>query len=1195
MTCTNCGVENLAGAKFCYECGTPLTRACPSCGSAVLSVAKFCSECGFTLAPHATIATDGQVSRPATTTPASRLGGYQASAGQILTELRLVSVLFCDLAGFTPLAEARDPEEVRELLTGYFDLARGIVARYGGVIEKFIGDAVMAVWGVPAAQEDDAERAVRAGLELVSAVGSYGSELGHFELAARVGVVTGQAATTETPEEGFVVGDRVNTAARIQAVAPPGCCYVDEATRRATDAAIAYADAGAHQLKGKAGSAQLYRALRVVSGVRGALKSEGLEAPFVGRDRELRLVKDLFHASAEEKRAHLVSVTGIAGIGKSRLAWEFYKYMDGLSDFFLWHRGRCLSYGEGVAYWALAEMVRGRAGILEGEDGASASAKLHAAVEEHVADPDERRWVEPRLAHLIGLEETPARDREDLFAAWRLFFERMAEVEPVVMSFEDMQWADASMLDFIEYLLDWSRNYPIFVLTLSRPELVDRRPTWGAGRRNFTSIYLEPLSPVAMEQLITGLVPGLPAEVSDQILARAEGVPLYAVETVRMLIDRGLLVREGPSYQPVGTIGALDVPETLHALISARLDGLSPAERSLLQDAAVIGKTFSKESLAELTGASAETLDELLASLVRKEVVSIQSDPRSPERGQYGFLQDLVRAVAYEMLAKRDRKDKHLAVAAYLAAEWGADEHEIIEVVASHYLRAYQLAPDAPDAGEVKAKARELNMRAGERAAALAATEEAERYFDQAVELSDDASSTAAMAERAGQMARLRGHLDRARAHFETALSLFDATGQMHASARVNARLGDLDHLSGHLEGGIERMEQAFEVLSGQDHDEDFATLAAELGRLHFFRGNRELAASRIEVALEVAEKLGLPEQLSQALNTKAMMLFMFNRREEAGVLLQHALQVALDNGRHQAALRGYNNLIYSLEARDRYAEAWALIRPGLELARRAGDRAWEADLLSGEVSLFIALGQWREAVERVAEIERSEDPLSLRGATVDVLSLVQVHVYRGDLEVANEMLERASPFVESTDDVQSRSAYAHYLSLLLRAQGALGQALAAAEVAVEAGDKLGAGSPIFKLGIVDGIEAALAVGKVTRAEAFLETIEKLAPGEASPFLRAQGFRLRARLPAEDDHSTTDERLSAASAIFRDLGTPFWLAVTLLEHGESLATHEQTEEAAPLLAEAREIFERLEARPFLERIAGLADTEVMSA
>jgi len=1103
-------------------------------------------------------------------------------------------VLFCDLVGFTPLSDSRDPEEVRELLSGYFDLARGIVSRYGGVVEKFIGDAVMALWGAPVAMEDDAERAVRAGLELVSAVATYGSELANFGLAARVGIVTGQAATTETPEEGLVVGDRVNTAARIQAVASPGCCYVDESTKRATDAAIVYGDAGSYQLKGKAEPAQLYRALRVVAGVGGALKSEGLEAPFVGRDRELRLVKDLFHASAEEKRAHLVSVTGIAGIGKSRLAWEAYKYMDGLSDAFFWHRGRCLSYGEGVAYWALAEMVRGRAGILEAEEAASATAKLHACVQHYVSDPEERAWVEPRLAHLIGLEERVARDKEDLFAAWRLFFERMAQVQPVLMSFEDMQWADASLLDFIEYLLDWSRSHPIFVLTLARPELVERRPSWGAGRRNFTSIYLEPLSERAMRELITGLVPGLPQEVSDQILARAEGVPLYAVETVRMLIDRGLLVREGSSYQPTGQIAALDVPETLHALIAARLDGLSAEERSLLQDAAVVGKSFSKESLLSLTGLSQETLEALLSSLVRKEVVSLQTDPRSPERGQYGFLQDLVRAVAYETLPKRQRKDKHLAVASWLADEWGDEDQEIIEVIASHYLRAYELAPEAEDAEDVKARARDLIVRAGERAAALAASEEAERYFEQALELADDPDTKAHIEERAGQMALLCGHHERARAHFETAVSLLDAMDRTHGAARVNARLGDLDRLAGHLEDGIRRMEQAFRVLSTEEHDEDFATLTAELGRLHFLLGNHEIATARIDIALEVAERLCLPEQLSQALNTKAMSLYWASRREEAGALLQHALQVALDKDCHGAALRAYNNLVYSLEGRDSYKEAYALSETALELARRAGDRLWESDLSSGAMSLLVALGRWDEALAYAAEVEGSGDVAQSLFCDA-VLPVVGVLVYRGELDQAKEILVLTAPFVDVTDDVQMRSQYSVDHALVLRAEGELEPALAAAEVAVASAAQLGIANQSFKYGIVEAMEAALELADQARAEELLQTIEQLAPGEVTPFLRAQGLRFRARLAADGEDRATAASLAASEGIFREMSTPFWLAVTLLEHAEWLASRDRVADAEPLLSEAREIFVRLEARPFLERVAAVAGRESISA
>ena len=343
-------------------------------------------------------------------------------------------------------------------------------------------------------------------------------------------------------------------------------------------------------------------------------------------------------------------MTGIAGIGKSRLAWEFYKYFDGLPQLTYWHRGRCLAYGDGVAYWALADMVRMRCRIAEDDDQDTARAKLREALEEHLPDESERAFVEPRLAQLLGLAEAETPDRQDLFAAWRLFFERLAEVYPTVLAFEDMQWADASLLDFVEHLLDWSRNHSIYVMTLARPELVERRPTWGAGQRNFTSIYLDPLPEKAMGYLLDGLVPGLPAEARDQILARAEGVPLYAVETVRMLLDRGDLVQDGAVYRPAREIASLDVPETLHALIAARLDGLSPDERRLLQDGAVLGKTFTERGLAALDGNGRADLGPLLAGLVRKEVLSLQTDPRSPEHGQYGFLQDLVRHVAYETL-----------------------------------------------------------------------------------------------------------------------------------------------------------------------------------------------------------------------------------------------------------------------------------------------------------------------------------------------------------------------------------------------------------------------------------------------------------------------------------------------------------------------------------------------------------------
>ena len=420
MICPSCQTANDADGRFCKECGSPLAHACPSCGRPADADAKFCAGCGT---PFRAPATPAAPSVPAPAPTAER---------------RLVSVLFADLVGFTTASEGRDAEDTRELLTRYFDTSRTIIERYGGTIEKFIGDAVMADWGTPVATEDDAERAVRAALDLVAAVPGLDAAL-----RARAGVLTGEAAVTVGAEgQGMDAGDLVNTAARIQSAADPGTVLTGDSTKHATEAAIAYADAGSFELKGKSEPVPLWRALRVTSGRQGALKGTGLEAPFVGRDRELRKIKDGFHSAAEERRAHLVSITGIAGIGKSRLAWEFEKYIDGLAQDAWWHRGRCLSYGDGVTYWALADMVRMRCRIVEDEPAESALSKLQAMLDENLLDADERRFVEPRLAQLLGLGEQRSGDKQDLFAGWRLFFERLADANPTVLVFEDVQWAD---------------------------------------------------------------------------------------------------------------------------------------------------------------------------------------------------------------------------------------------------------------------------------------------------------------------------------------------------------------------------------------------------------------------------------------------------------------------------------------------------------------------------------------------------------------------------------------------------------------------------------------------------------------------------------------------------------------------------------------------------------------------------------
>ena len=316
----------------------------------------------------------------------------------------MCSVLFCDVVGFTPLSETWDPEAVRELLSRYFEMARTVIGRYGGVVEKFIGDAVMAVWGTPVASEGDAERAVRAGLDLVAAVAELGADAGMPGLAARAGVVTGEVAVTlGAVGEGMVAGDAVNTAARVQAAAEPGQVLADASTHRLASGGVGFAEAGDHMLKGKAEPQQLWRATRVLSGVGGVKRLDGLEAPLTGRDAELRTVKELFHAAADRRVPRLVVISGPAGVGKSRLGWEFDKYIDGLAQVVWWHRGRCLSYGDGVAFWALAEIVRQRLGIAEEDPADVAAAKLADGLDRYVPDPDERAYAGMRLGRLLGV------------------------------------------------------------------------------------------------------------------------------------------------------------------------------------------------------------------------------------------------------------------------------------------------------------------------------------------------------------------------------------------------------------------------------------------------------------------------------------------------------------------------------------------------------------------------------------------------------------------------------------------------------------------------------------------------------------------------------------------------------------------------------------------------------------------------
>jgi class 3 adenylate cyclase/predicted ATPase len=916
-----------------------LAATCPSCSEPVNSDARFCRSCGFQIAADAT--------RPA---PTDTL-----PASTPVAERRLVSVLFADLVGFTTLAEDRDPESTRELLTRYFDAAREAIERHGGTVEKFIGDAVMAVWGAPVAQEDDAERSVRAALELVSEVPTLAPQL-----HARAGVLTGEAAVTiGATNQGMVAGDLVNTAARLQGVAEPGTVLVGEPTMRAAERAIVFEQVGEHSLKGKLAPVPAWRAVRVVAQRGGTQRTDGLEPPFVGRDEELRLLKEQLHAPGRDQRARLVSITGPAGIGKSRLVWELEKYMDGITELVYWHRGRSPSYGEGITFWALGEMVRRRARLTEDDDEPTTRERIHATVAEYVPDPEERALIEPALLTLLGLGDAAAGGRDALFPAWRLFFERISELGTTALIFEDLQWADSGLLDFIDHLLDWSKSRPILVVTLARPELFDKRADWGAGRRAFTSLALDPLSDNAVRRLLEGVVPGLPEKAVDTIVSRAEGMPLYAVETVRALLAEGKIEREGDVFRPVGDLSSLTVPESLRSLIASRLDALDPADRSLVQDASVLGQVFDVPTLATLTGIDAATLEERLRDLSRRELFELETDPRSPERGQYKFVQALIREVAYGTLALRDRRARHLAIARHYES---LGDEELAGALASHYLAAYEASAEGAEADAVAAQARIALRAAVERAVALGAHAQAVANIERALTITTDPTERAELLERAASssFAGILGDTERyARDALAAREAVEDSSGVYRATALVAHVLLDLSQ----MDAAAEILEAALAKGGEPPEPEAEAELFNALARAHMRSGRMPEALEAADRALTLAEPRNMLQTIADAMNNRAAALNNMGRRREAVALLEAAVRIAADGGWTTLELRLLNNLVVSVYEDDP-ARADQVSREMVELAQRVGHTQWYLGAVGGAAETDItALRQLPESL----------------------------------------------------------------------------------------------------------------------------------------------------------------------------------------------------------------------------------------
>jgi class 3 adenylate cyclase/tetratricopeptide (TPR) repeat protein len=1161
IECRGCGRENRTGRRFCVGCGASLAAGCPACGAPYEPDERFCGECGSPLS--------GAAPNPPAATPAPARPSALAPAP--VAERRLVTVLFADLVGFTPFAAERDAEDVRETLSRYFELASDVIARYGGTIEKFIGDAVMAVWGVPAAHEDDAERAVRAGLDLVDAIRTLGPGM-----QARAGVLTGEAAVSlGATNQGMVAGDIVNTAARLQSVAQPGTVLAGEPTMRAASKAITFEPVGPQQLKGKEAPVIAFRALRIVAEVGGRNRQEGLEAPFVGRDDEMRALKDQFLATAKDGRTRLVSVVGPAGIGKSRLAWEFSKYADGLVDTVWWHQGRSPAYGQGVTFWALGEMVRGRCDLLEGADEATTRTNVASTVAAHVPDPAERAWIEPALLALLGIGERGT-SPEQLFSAWRTFFERLAASAPVVLLFEDLHWADTGTLDFLDHLLDWTRDLPMLVVTLARPDLLERRPSWGGGRRHFLGLTLDPLPEVAMRELLAGLVPGLPERAVAAIVARADGVPLYAVETVRSLLAEGRLRQTDTGYEPVGDLAELAVPETLAALIASRLDALEPVDRSLLQDAAVLGQSFTPAALAAVSGAEADALEPRLRGLVRRELLWVESDPRSPERGQYTFVQALIREVAYNTLARNDRKAKHLAAARWFES-LGSDE--LAGALARHYLAAWQVTPEGPDADALAGQARRALTAAADRSIRLYANEQAIELLREAATVTVDSVEKSHLLSRAGGQLDLIGRYADGEAIGREAYALArtaaDGAAEAHAVSVLYLTLVSLARRS----EAIEIVEQTRERHKADRTDPYVLRLDRHLAVQSSWDRDYERASTLVEEMLRDAELAGLPELVLEGLAVKGSILSSVRRTMEARALREFVARSAPDLGRHDLADHAASDLAMLLLDEDPAAMV-DVMKPILDGDRRTGNRFKLVVDSCNASEAAIRVGRWDWVVEQLGSLRDSDLAPSER-AMVDAYLMMPLACRGEDVSTTLAELARlrgTSP--EHAEQIDDAAASAAFVS------GRIGDAARLwTGIATTTGMNAPAGS-------AKAARAWLWLGDLVAARAQLAALTAL--GIHGPVDAATKASIRAGIAALEGRPADARReYRVALSGWRDLGLPWDEALTCLDLVLLLGPDDP--ESAAAAERAREVFERLGAWPFLAKLdAALAGAAVSS-
>ena len=857
-------------------------------------------------------------------------------------ERKVVTIVFCDLVGFTSRAESMDPEDVEAILRPYHARVREELERYGGTVEKFIGDAVMALFGAPIAHEDDPERAVRAALAIRDFATDDGLEL-------RVGITTGEALVQLDAQpdagEGMASGDVVNTAARLQSAAPVNGVLVDETTFRATRSTVDYEDAEAVEAKGKTEPIAVWEAQTAHSRF-GVDVAHEARAELVGRERELSVIRDAFERARHERTPQLLTLVGVPGIGKSRLVYELSRIADADPELVTWRQGRCLAYGDGVTLWALSEIVKAQAAIVEQDTPAEVEQKLRDAVADVLADTGDANRVESQLRSLVGLSaESELGDdrRQSAFAAWRRFLEAMAEQRPLVVVFEDLHWADESLLDFVDELVDWVTDVPLLAVATARPELLDRRPGWGGGKLNATTLALPPLSEEQTSLLIAQLLERsvLPAESQHMLLERAGGNPLYAEQFAELFLERG-------------SADELGLPETLQGIIAARLDGLANTEKDLLHDAAVIGKVFWASAVHN--GPDASTT---LHSLERKGFVRRQKRSSVEGETEFAFAHDLVRDVAYGQIARADRVEKHRHAGEWIESLGRPEDHA--EMLAYHWRSALELARAAGQVDdELTEHARIALREAGDRAFALNAYPAAQKYYEDALVLWSDEDPERPEVLFSRAHALLITADERRVGALEEARDALMAVGDTTRAGEAECLLANVAWERGQGELRRERLRRA-EELVGKSITPSAARVLGASARMRVLDGENEEGLRIGRAALEMSDDLALDELRAHALTTIGMAKNSLEGGAAGIAEMERGLAVALEAGSPIASW-----IVMSLSAMmdDDLARADELNAEALLLAERFGNHAGLRFARANQIWIDFMRGRWERAFE---------------------------------------------------------------------------------------------------------------------------------------------------------------------------------------------------------------------------------------